>query len=124
MRHGDAPAVVGERDVRVAERARTFCHGFDGGGAVGPVGVHVEVAPNVRQAQESRQLIALGERDLAAVLAQFRQNKSEAELVIISSSVAPAIRRLPANRPYSLSFQSRSMASPRSAILCAFDPVK
>src|SRR5262249_42638813 len=41
-----------------------------------------EVAPNVRQAQESRHPIPFGERDLAAILTQFRRNKSEAELVI------------------------------------------
>ena len=38
MRHGDALAVIGERDVRVAERTRALRHGFDRGGAVGPVG--------------------------------------------------------------------------------------
>ena len=69
MRHGDALAVVGEGHVGVAKRLRPFRHRLDGRGAVGPVGVHVKIAANVRRGHEARQLARRGERDFTAVLA-------------------------------------------------------
>ena len=82
MRHGDAAAVIGERDVLVALRLRSLGHRFDGRRAVGPVGMDVKVPAKVRARHQTRQLVRRRERDLAAVLAQFGRNERQSELFV------------------------------------------
>lgn len=82
MGHGDAPAMVGERDILVTELVRRLDHGLDGRGAVGPVGMDMKIAAQVRQGHEVGQLVGLGQRDLAAVLAQLRRDEGESQLLV------------------------------------------
>ena len=82
VRHGDATAVVGKGDVLVAPRLRRGRHDCDGGRAVGPVGVDMEIAADVGDGHETRQPVCLGGRYLAAVLAQFRLDECKTELLI------------------------------------------
>ena len=82
MRHGNATAVVGQGNVFVAPRLRCGCHSGDGNRAVGPVRVHVKVAPNIGEIHKLRQLAGLGSRDLTAILAQFRFNECKPELLV------------------------------------------
>ena len=73
MRHGNATAVIGQRNVFIAARLRRLGHRFDGGRAVSPIGMDMEIAANVRAGHETRQLVRPGQRDLAAILAQLRE---------------------------------------------------
>ena len=82
MRHGDATAVVGQRHVFIAARLRPGCHALDADRAIGPVGMGVQIAANIGDGYQPRQLVCLGERDLAAILAQFRRDIGKAELLV------------------------------------------
>ena len=77
MRHGDPAAMVGQRHVFVAARLRRLRHLFNGRRAVGPVGVGVQVAANIVDCHQPRQLSGLGECNFATVLAHFRRDVSQ-----------------------------------------------
>ena len=53
---------------------RGLGHFADAGRAVGRRGVHVQIAADVVEFDELRQLVLLGQFDFAAVFAQFRRN--------------------------------------------------
>ncbi len=80
--HGDAAAVVGERDVFVAARPCRLGHGFDGSGAVGPVGMDMEIPANIRRDYQTRQLVRRCKRNLTAILAQFGWDEGQSEFFV------------------------------------------
>jgi hypothetical protein len=65
-----------------------------------------------------------GRLDLAAVLAQLGRNPRQPDGLEDLRVGFPPICRLPRKMPYSLIFSRRLTLSRRTAILCAFDPVK
>jgi len=72
VRHGHAPAMIGERHILITARADRRGHGFDVLGPIRPVGMDMEVAADVRGDQEAGQLVSFCQCDFPAVLAQFR----------------------------------------------------
>jgi hypothetical protein len=84
----------------------------------------VEVAANVGRGHQTRQLVRLGDRNLATILAQFRLDERKSELRVDFILGDAGIPPLASNKPYSLSFQPCSLARARNAILCALEPVK
>lgn len=82
MGHGHATTVVGERNVCVTSRPCCLGYRFNGGGAVGPVGMDIKIAANVRLRHNARQLVRGGERYLTAILPQFGRDKCQPELLI------------------------------------------
>ena len=71
--------VVGQDLVGVAAPPGVVGHDLDRKVAVGPVGVAVQVAAQVGQVDELRQAAGQGSLDLAAVLAQLRDDERQAE---------------------------------------------
>jgi hypothetical protein len=82
MRHSDATAVVGQRDIFVALRLRSLGHGCNGSGAVRPIGTHMKITADVRSRYQRRQIARIGKREFAAVLAQFGRDVGESELLV------------------------------------------
>ena len=74
--------MIGQRHVGVAARLRRLRHVLDGRGAIGPIGMDMQIAADVVDADQTRQRAGLGERDLAAVLAHFRRDIGKAELPV------------------------------------------
>ncbi len=74
-----ALGVVRDREERVAERLCGLGHLDDAGGAVAGGGVRVQVALHVARLNERRQLVFLGDVDLAAIFAQLRGDPRQAE---------------------------------------------
>ena len=87
--------VVGDRDVLVAALARRLGHLLDRGVAVGGGGVHVQVAADVAQLDQLRQLALAGCGQLAAVLAQLGRDPLHAE-PLVDLLLGRAGDRLPA----------------------------
>jgi hypothetical protein len=67
-----AGGVVGDRDVLVAALAGRLGHLLDRGVAVGGRRVHVQVAADVAELDQLRQLALARRGQLAAILAQLR----------------------------------------------------
>ena len=95
--------------------------------AVGLGGVHVQVAAQIGALDQARQRVRCGRLDLAAHLAQLRRNPRRGRAPRrCPPRVSPATRASSAirNSPYSFSLKPRPIARSRSAMLCAFEPVK
>ena len=75
--HGQRLAVVGHGEVLVAARHTALEHLLDGLFAVGPGGVHLEVAADVLERDELRQLPGERRLDLTPVLAQLRSDPGQ-----------------------------------------------
>src|SRR6187551_2476298 len=74
--------MVGDRDVFVAELLRRRNHGGDRVATVAPGAVHMQVATDVRVADEDRKLTALSRVDLTRALTKFGRNVGEPEMSI------------------------------------------
>ena len=124
--HRERLAVIGDRDVLQARRVRRARHRLDIGAAVGLGGVHVQVAAQIGVLDQARQRAGLGRLDLAAVLAQLGRHEGQPERRVDPASSSPATRDSSSRRnsPYSFSLKPRASARSRSAMLCAFEPVK
>ena len=82
MRHGDAAAVVGDRDIAIAPRLRRMRHVAQACSAVGGSGVGVQVATNVLDGHKTWQFAASRSVDLALVFAQLGWRQGQAEALI------------------------------------------
>src|SRR6266513_3358735 len=71
--------MIGDRDVRVAELARRLDHLGQRRLAVTGVGVHLQIATDLLERHELRQLVRFREGDFTAVFAHLRRNPVEAE---------------------------------------------
>ena len=74
--------VIGQRHVRVALGLGGLGHVFEGLGAVGPVGVRVQVALDVAELDQLRQAARLGGFDLALVLAQLGRDPRQPQALV------------------------------------------
>ncbi len=79
LHHRQPWAVVGDRAVLVAARRARRHHLLERGAAVGPRGVHLQVAAQLLDAHELGQRARRGGLDLALVLAQLGRHPGEAE---------------------------------------------
>ena len=118
--------MIGDRDVFEAARLCRRHHRLEALATVGLGRVHVQVALEIRPRDQRGQRPGGGGFDLAAVLAQLRLDERQSERlvdVLLRSRRRSAVSSA-SKRPYSFSFQPRSSARSRSAMLCAFEPVK
>ncbi len=102
--------VIGDRDVLVAELQAREDHLINGVAAVAPGAVHVEIAADVRGADERRQIASLGGGDLVFALTKLRRNVRQPEVL-----VEPLFRlgdegmRLPVEQPSLVERQSLAL---------------
>ena len=80
VRDGHGLAVIGQRNIFVAQILRRQRHFLDRVLAVARRGVHLQVAANVIQLDQIGQAMLGGRVDFARVFAQFRRNVVEAQL--------------------------------------------
>ena len=81
-RHGEAHGVVGDGDVCEARFLRGARHRLQRVGAVGPVGLRLEVAAEIARLDQARERARARRLDLALVLAQLGRDPGEAEAVV------------------------------------------
>ena len=125
VRHGEAARVLGDGEVFQPERLGRQRHVAQAVVAVGGLGVRMQVAAQVGQFHQLRQASAARRLDLAAVLAQFRRDEGQADSAVAPiPRCLPAMRFVPRNTPYSLTFRPSCCAMRRIAMLCALEPVK
>ena len=125
--HRQRLAVIGDRDVLEARGPRRERHRLDVVLAVGRGRMQVQVAAEVGPRDQRGQRVALGGLDLAAMLAELRRDERQAERrrrCPASSAPASDSPVSTSNRPYSFRRRPRASARSRSAMLCAFEPVK
>ena len=80
--HGEELGVVGDGDVAAAAEDGGFGHFADGAGAVGLMGVHVDVAVEVGEGDKVGKGVRCGGFELAAVFAELGGDVVEAERVV------------------------------------------
>ena len=121
-RHRQVAGVIGDRDVLAARGACGARHRLDRVGAVGPVGLGLEIAAQGAVLDQPRQAARAGGLDLALVLAQLGRDVRQVEARVDLLLGAAGDRRVAAKEAVLVQLEPFSMASWRSATLCALLP--
>ena len=125
VRHGRRGGCDRSAPCIGSPRLRGLGHGFDRRRAVGPIGMDMKVAANVGSGDQHRQVAGLGERDLAAILAHFRRNISKPELSVDLLLGRAGDAPLAGEQTVFIELPAAvDRRLPRSAMLCALEPVK
>ena len=82
VRHRQMLGVVGDRNISEPPCQRRLGHLADGVAAVGRIGVHVQIAANIRQRNQLRQRVRCRSLQFAAVLAQLGRDVVEIQRAI------------------------------------------